>query len=107
MAGLENVYTAQYTLKSGEAAAFLAVRETPEAAKAQAEAYAGFLASMGFKETKPAGAPDGAKVLALDDMVQVVLAKGRVFAGVHDAANATAALELAGNLAKALEGKAP
>ena len=107
MAGLENVYTAQYSLKSGEAAAFLAVRGSPQEAQAQAQAYAGFLQSMGFKESTPPDAPAGAEVLVQDDMMQVVMAKGRVFAGVHDSANALAALELAGNLAKSLEGKTP
>jgi len=106
MAGLTNVYTAQYTLPKGEAAAFLAVRESEAAASAQAKAYVEFLASMGFKETHPANAPAGAMVMAMDTMTQVVMTKGKILAGVHDAANQDAALELAGNLAKALQEKA-
>jgi len=106
MAGLENVYTAQYTLQKGEAAAFLAVRQSPQAASEQAKAYAAFLASMGFKEAHLANAPENAMVMTMDTMTQVVLTRGNVLAGVHDAANREAALELARNLAKTLEEKA-
>jgi hypothetical protein len=107
MEGLENVYTADYSLDQGEAGAFLAVRPSPEEAQSQAEAYVKFLAANGFKEIKPAGAPPGATVMVLDTMVQVVMAKGRVLAGVHDAASAQAALELANEVAKAVEEKKP
>jgi len=106
MAGLENVYTAQYTLPKGEAAAFLAVRQSGEAASEQAKAYTAFLQSMGFKEAHPANAPEGVTIMTMDAMTQVVMARGGVFAGVHDAANQEAALELAGNLARALQEKA-
>jgi hypothetical protein len=114
MEGLQNVYTAEYALPSGEASAFLAVRATPEEAAAQAEAYAAFLATLGFKEAAKeqdipaslAGAP-GIKVMAMEDMVQVVMAKGRTLAGVHDAVGRKAALELADALAKSLEEKKP
>lgn len=111
MEGLENVYTAEYALAPGEASAFLAVRATPEEAASQADAYARFLASNGFKEIKPGedlpASLAGARVLVLEDMLQVVMAKGRALAGVHDAANRKAALELAGQLAKSLEEKKP
>jgi hypothetical protein len=111
MEGLSNVYTAEYALPSGEASAFLAVRATPEEAAAQAEAYAAFLATLGFKEVpKGQDIPSslaGAKVMAMEDMVQVVMAKGRVLAGVHDAVGRKAALELADTVAKSLEEKKP
>jgi len=111
MEGLENVYTCEYELPGGEASAFLAVRDTPETAASQAQAYAAFLVANGFKETAPGKdvppLPPGAKVLAFENMVQVVMAKGRVLAGVHDAANRASALELAGQLAKSLEENTP
>jgi hypothetical protein len=107
MEGLENVYTAEYSLAGGEAAAFLAVRATAEEANAQAKTYSAFLAANGFKEVKAPAGLSGAKVMALDNLVQVVMSKGRVLAGVHDAASAEAALELATELAKSLEGKQP
>jgi len=107
MEGLENVYTAEYSLPRGEAAAFLAVRATPEEATAQALAYSTFLAANGFKEVKAPAGLSGAKIMAMDNLVQVVMSKGRIFAGVHDATSAEAALELAAELAKSLEGKQP
>lgn len=103
MQGLENVYTAEYALPKGEASAFLAVRESPEKARAQADEYLKFLDENGFKQTAPKDAPTGATVMALDTMVQVVMSRGKVLAGVHDAANPEAALELAKMLAAKLE----
>ncbi|WP_243313110.1 DUF6599 family protein [Fundidesulfovibrio agrisoli] len=106
MEGLENVYTAEYALPSGEAAAFLARRENAAQARAQAEAYAAFLTGNGFKPVPPgpdtAGLPEGARVLALEDMIQVVMTRGPVLAGVHDSVNRAAALELARVLGNAL-----
>jgi len=109
MEGLENVYTAEYALPGGEAAAFLARRETPAQAQAQAQAYAAFLASNGFKPASGpdlSGLPEGARVLALEDMIQVVMTRGPVLAGVHDSTSRAAALELARALGAALA-KAP
>lgn len=105
MEGLANVYTAEYALAAGEAGAFLALRATPEEAARQAKAYIAFLENAGFKRTTPPGAPAGAVVMAFDTMVQVVMTQGRAFTGVHDAANPEAALELAREVATALEGK--
>ncbi|GFK94374.1 hypothetical protein NNJEOMEG_02218 [Fundidesulfovibrio magnetotacticus] len=104
MEGLQNVYTAEYALPSGEASAFLAVRATPEEARAQAQAYLAFLQAAGFA---PAATPPGlgdARVMAFDSMVQVVMARGRVLAGVHDATGSAPALELAALLDRALTG---
>lgn len=104
MQGLENVYTADYDVDGATAGAFLAVRATPEEARARADAYAAFLEANGFKKVKPEGAPDGAVVMAFDNMAQVVMAKGRVFTGVHDAADMAAALKLAAVLDASLGG---
>jgi hypothetical protein len=107
MEGMENVYTAEYSLPRGEASAFLAVRATGEEARAQAQAYSSFLATNGFKDVQAPAGLAGAKVMALDNLVQVVMSKGRILAGVHDAVSAEAALELATALAASLEGKQP
>ncbi|MBI4804629.1 MAG: hypothetical protein HY795_05280 [Desulfovibrio sp.] len=107
MEGLENVYTAEYSLPGGEAAAFLAVRATAEEAAAQAKAYTAFLAANGFKQVKAPAGLAGVTVMALDNLAQVVMSRGRILAGVHDAASAEAALELAALLTKFLEGKQP
>lgn len=100
MEGFQNVYTAEYVLPQGEAAAFLAVRATPEEAAAQAKAYADFLAANGFKPAAPVQSLPGVTIMTMDTLVQVVMAKGRVLAGVHDAANTEAALALAAELSR-------
>jgi len=107
MEGLANVYTAEYATPSGEAAAFLAVRVTPEEASAQAQAYVEFLKAAGFQAAQPPQGLTDAWVLTFDTMVQVVMARGRVLAGVHDAASPQAALELAAALDKSLREHAP
>lgn len=101
MEGLENVYTAEYATASGQASAFLALRDTPEQAAAQAQAYTKFLVKLGF--TPAPDAPDAMTVLDQDGSRQVVFSVGRALAGVHDAANPQAALELARALRAALE----
>jgi len=107
MAGFTNVYTGDYSLPGGQATAFLAVRDTPEKAKADATAFAAFLTQNGYAPaTPPAGAPaqpDGATLLATDGSFEIIFTRGRVLAGVHDATSLAAALELAGRLDRALE----
>lgn len=107
MEGLANVYTAEYATPSGEAAAFLAVRATPGEARAQALAYVEYLESAGLKAAQPPQGLTDAWVLTFDTMVQVVMARGRTLAGVHDAASPQAALDLAVSLDKSLREHAP
>jgi len=102
MEGFQNVYTAEYALPQGEAAAFLAVRATPEEAAAQAKAYIDFLAANGFKPAAPVQSLPGVTVMTMDTLVQVVMSKGRALAGVHDAANTEAALALAAALSRSV-----
>ena len=102
MEGFQNVYTAEYALPQGEAAAFLAVRATPDEAAVQAKAYVDFLAANGFKPAAPAQNLPGVTIMTMDTLVQVVMAKGRVLAGVHDAANTEAALALAAELSRSV-----
>lgn len=98
MQGFQNVFTADYTLDNGVAGAFLAARATPGEAQAQAKAYAAFLAENGFKQVEAPDAPPGAVVMAMEGMVQVVMARGSVVAGVHDAQDMAQALLLASRL---------
>lgn len=101
--GFQNVYTAEYALPQGEAAAFLAVRATPEEAAAQAKAYIDFLAANGFKPAAPVQSMPGVTIMTLDTLVQVVMSKGRVLAGVHDAVSSEAALALAAALSRSVD----
>jgi hypothetical protein len=103
--GLNNMLTGEYTLKSGKATGFIAAKETPEQARAEARRYLDFLAANGYQKVQaPAGAGD-LQVLALDNSFEAVFTQGSNLAGVHDASSLEAALELAGQLRKKLKEK--
>lgn len=103
--GLNNVLTGEYRLKDGQATAFLARRDTPEQAQAEAKRYLAFLAANGYRKIEIPGAPADLQALALDNFFEIVLVRGRTLAGVHDATSKEAALELAGKLRTALQGQ--
>lgn len=103
--GLNNVFTGEYTLKSGSATAFLAERGTPDQAQADAARYREFLAANGYQRIQSPAAPADIEVLKLDNSYEIVLVQGRTLAGVHDASSLEAALELAATLGTALKGK--
>ena len=103
--GLNNVLTAEYNLQSGKATAFIAARDTPEQAQAEAKRYLDFLTANGYQQAQTPGPPGGTPVLVLDNSFEVVLVQGRTMAGVHDATSLAAARELAAKLQTALKGK--
>jgi hypothetical protein len=103
--GLNNVLTGEYSLKSGKATGFIAPRETPEQARAEARRYLDFLAANGYQKVQAPGAPEDISVLVLDNSYEVIFTQGRNFVGVHDASSLEAALELAAQLRTALKGK--
>jgi hypothetical protein len=110
LAGFSNVYTADYNLPQGQATAFLAVRSEAGQAVADAGAFAAFLTGNGYAPASPpptSPPPTGATVLAMDGSFEIIFTRGPVLAGVHDAQSLEAALDLAGRLDKALEGKIP
>ena len=110
MEGFSNVYTAEYALPAGPATAFLAERDTAEAAASEARAFAAFLQQNGYAPTPPpAGAalPAGAVALGADGSFEILWTQGRLLAGVHDAVNLEAALELAARLAASLKDVTP
>jgi hypothetical protein len=103
--GFNNVYTGEYTSKNGTATAFLAERDTPDQAKADAQRYQEFLATNGYQKIQSPAAAEGIEVLKLDNSYEIVLVQGRILAGVHDASSLEAALDLAGKVRTALKGK--
>ena len=103
--GLNNVFTGEYSLKDGKATAFMARRDTPKQAQAEAKRYLDFLAANGYQKVQ-APAPTGdLQVLVLDNSFEIVFVEARTLAGVHDATSLPAALELAAKLRTALKGK--
>lgn len=103
--GFNNAYTGEYSLKAGKATAFIARRDTPAQAQAEARRYLDFLAANGYKKIPAPGAPADLSAFSLEDSFEIVLVEGRTLAGVHDASSLAAALELAGRLGTALKGK--
>ena len=57
--GLNNVLTGEYSLKSGKATAFIAQRDTPEQAQAEAKRYLDFLAANGYQKIPGSGRAGG------------------------------------------------
>jgi hypothetical protein len=103
--GFNNVLTGEYTLKSGKATAFIAQRDTPEQAQADAKRYLDFLAANGYKKIQAQGAPADLSAFSLEDSFEIVFVQGRILAGVHDATSQAAALELSNNLRAELKGQ--
>ncbi|MGB8993210.1 MAG: DUF6599 family protein [Desulfobaccales bacterium] len=103
--GLNNVLTGEYSLKAGNATAFIVERDTPEQAQAEAQRYLDFLAANGYQKVQTPGAPGDIPVLVLDNSFEMVFVQGRTLAGVHDATSPAAALELAAKLRTTLKGK--
>jgi hypothetical protein len=103
--GLNNMLTGEYSLKSGRATGFIATRETPEQAQAEAKRYLEFLAANGYQKVQAPGAAWDLSVFVLDNSFEIVFTQGRNLAGVHDASSLEAALELAGKLRTELKGK--
>lgn len=103
MEGLNNVLTGEYHLKSGNATAFIARRDAPDQAQAEARRYLDFLAANGYQKVQTPAAAGDISVLALDNSFEAVLVQGRIMAGVHDATSVDAALDLAAKLRPALK----
>ncbi|MDP2046414.1 MAG: hypothetical protein Q8L00_09410, partial [Deltaproteobacteria bacterium] len=101
--GLNNVHTGEYSLKEGKATAFVAVRDTPEQAQAEARRYLDFLAANGYQKVQTPGSPGDIPVLVLDNSFEMVFVEGRTLTGVHDATSLAAALELAAKLRNELK----
>jgi hypothetical protein len=97
--------TGEYNLKDGKATAFMAQRDTPKQAQAEAKSYLDFLAANGYQKVQAPGAPGDIDVLGLDNSFEIVFVEGRTLAGVHDATSLPAALELAAKVRAALKGK--
>ncbi|WP_428566102.1 MAG: DUF6599 family protein [Solidesulfovibrio sp. DCME] len=107
MAGFSNVYTADYALAAGAATAFLAARDTPRAAAAEAGAFADFLVQNGYAREAADGLPQGAVFLGAPGSFEIIWTRGGLLVGVHDATSREAALELAGTLEAHLKDVTP
>jgi len=103
--GLNNVLTGEYSLKDGKATAFIAERDTPKQAQAEAKRYLDFLAANGYQKVLSPAPTGDIPVLVLDNSFEIVFVEGRTLAGVHDATSRAAALDLAAKVRTGLKGK--
>ncbi|MGQ9687749.1 MAG: DUF6599 family protein [Desulfobaccales bacterium] len=103
--GFNQVFTAEYAVQGGTATAFLAERQTPAQAEAEARRYEEFLQANGYRKIQKPGVPESVHLYELDGSFEIVMLQGCLLAGVHDAPSAAAALELAAKLSQTLKGK--
>jgi hypothetical protein len=103
--GFANVYTAEYDQSAGGGTAFLARRPDAAEAKKTAQAYQRFLTDNGYAVQTRGGAPAGAVVLVMEGSVEILLVRGNILAGVHDAPDLAGALKLANSLDAALKAR--
>ncbi len=102
--GFDNVYTGEYAVNGGRATAFLAERQSPAAAEAAAKKFRDFLMANGYQEVETSGLPAGTIVLEMDGAIDVIMVRGPMVFGVHDAAAKAEALALAARLNQAMAG---
>jgi hypothetical protein len=103
--GFANVYTADYETGAGSGTAFLSRRKDAAEARKWAGSYQRFLTDNGYALQPRQNAPAGAVVLAMEGSVEILLVRGNVLAGVHDAPDMAGALKLANALDAALKAR--
>lgn len=102
----DNLFIASYKIGEAEATAFLTVRETGAKAAALVKAYAEHLLANDGVEEQTAGADNWARLFNLFGTYELVFARGRIVAGVHEAEKDTAE-KLGSMLLKNLGDKKP
>lgn len=93
--GLTDTFTARYKADGETVTVFLSERADPQEARKMAESYRNFLIENGAKEKTAAEKALAQTVLDFYGGTEIVFAKGRFVAGVHDAENHQAAEKLA------------
>lgn len=105
--GADRVYVANYQTPAGPLTAFISHRKDPEQAAALAKAFAEFWVTAGGKALPSPPELPSARVIDLLGISEVIFSQGPFTAGVHQAEDSGAALELAKRLKAALEKAAP
>lgn len=96
---LDGVVAARYQSGDRESMAFVSIRRNDSEAAELAAAFAAFLVENGGKESQSTRVP-GARVVNVLDGWDVVFARGRVLAGVHDSPTLETAEALAEMLSR-------
>jgi hypothetical protein len=100
---LDRVYTAGYGPQDARVTAFVSKRQSAEEAADLAAAYGRFLLENGGEEAgEIPGTPDS-KIYKVFDTYEVVLHRGKFFAGTHEADNMESATEVASRIYRKLD----
>ena len=102
-----DLFVANYVAGDAEATAFLTVRKKDADAAGLVKAYARFLEANGGVEETTAGADSWARVFNLFGTYELVFARGRTVAGIHEAENKGLAEELGARLYEHLGDRNP
>ncbi|MGA3117966.1 MAG: DUF6599 family protein [Syntrophobacteraceae bacterium] len=101
---LDRVYTASYGPEAARVTAFLSQRESAEEAAGLADAYGRFLIENGGEEAGAIpGAPPDSKVYKVFDTYEVVLHRGKFFAGTHEVDSLESATDIASRIYRKLD----
>jgi hypothetical protein len=96
--GLDRVYTAGYYTGAARVTAFISQRESPEEAADLASAYGKFLLDNGGSDIgEVTNAPDS-KIYKVFNTYEVVIHRGKFFAGAHEADDVESAVEVASRI---------
>ena len=101
---LDRVYTASYADGTDRVTAFLSRRESAEEAADLAAAYGRFLVENGGSEAGEIPDTPGSKIYKVYDTYEVVLHRGKFFAGTHEADNLKSATDVASRIYRKLDG---
>ena len=99
---LDRVYTAGYGTGNGQVTAFISRRKDPQEAAGLADAYGKFLVENGGVEAGQLVDVPDSKIYKVFDTYDVVLHKGKFFAGTHEADNIESASEVASRIYRKL-----
>jgi len=100
---LDRVYTASYATESAQVTAFLSKRQSAEEAADLAAAYGRFLVENGGSEAGEIPGTPGSKIYKVYDTYELVLHKGKFFAGTHEADNLESATDVASRIYRKLD----
>lgn len=105
--GLDQVFIATYKLDGVSMTAFISRRKDQQEATALVASYRAFLLQNGGKDEEHGASMPALAVISILDSYELVFARGRYLAGVHEADSRDPALRLAIEIDKALQGAAP
>ena len=96
-------YIRPATLQTDQVTAFLSKRQSAEEASDLAAAYGRFLVENGGSEAGEIPDTPGSKIYKVYDTYELVLHRGKFFAGTHEADNLKSATDVASRIYRKLD----